>query len=101
VTCLVGLFIDDMDEVIWKTVIAGATLTSPPEDYNYGYRHAEFRDPFGHMCLIEKKISYQNDSGVPIFAEYLMRQQRVTESESRKKAPLKRRAPISTLIMTI
>ena len=57
VTCLIGLFVDDVDEVLRKAVIAGATLINPPRDYEYGYRQAEFKDPFGHLWLIEKKIS--------------------------------------------
>ena len=57
VTCLIGLFVDDVDKLIRKAVIAGATLINPPRDYEYGYRQAEFKDPFGHLWLIEKKIS--------------------------------------------
>jgi PhnB protein len=56
VTCIIGLFVDDVDEVIRKAVIAGATLINQPKDYEYGYRQAEIKDPFGHLWLIEKKI---------------------------------------------
>jgi PhnB protein len=39
-----------------KAVAAGATVTHPAQDYDYGYRQGEFIDPFGHYWLIEKKI---------------------------------------------
>jgi PhnB protein len=34
----------------------GAELLSAPRDYDYHYRQASIRDPFGHHWLIEKKI---------------------------------------------
>jgi PhnB protein len=39
-----------------NAVAAGATVTQPAKDYEYGYRQGEFQDPFGHLWLIEKKI---------------------------------------------
>ena len=36
---------------------AGATQIKPAQDYDYGYRHAEIKEPLGHLWLIEKKIS--------------------------------------------
>jgi PhnB protein len=56
VTCIVGLFVEDVDELIKQAIAAGATLVNPAQDYEYGYRQGEIRDPFGHLWLIQKKI---------------------------------------------
>jgi PhnB protein len=55
-TVLIGLFVPDVDAVIDSAVAAGATIISPAQDYDYGYRQGEIKDPFGHFWLIEKKI---------------------------------------------
>lgn len=60
ITSMIGLFVDDVDEMINKAVNAGATLMNPAQDYDYGYRQGEIKDPFGHVWLIEKKISSIN-----------------------------------------
>ena len=56
VTAIIGLFVEDVNEVLTKAVNAGATLVQPATDYDYGYRQGEFRDPFGHLWLIESMI---------------------------------------------
>jgi PhnB protein len=56
VTALIGLFVDDVDEVMRKAIKAGATVIKPAQDYDYGYRQGEIKDPFGHHWLIEKEI---------------------------------------------
>jgi len=56
VTCIVGLFVDDVDKLMEQALAAGATLVHPAQDYDYGYRQGEIRDPFGHLWLIQKKI---------------------------------------------
>jgi PhnB protein len=56
VTCLVGLFVEDVDKLMNLAVKAGATIVNPAQDYEYGYRQGEIRDPFGHLWLIQKKI---------------------------------------------
>lgn len=55
-TTLIGLFVDDVDTVINKALQAGATLLSPAQDYDYGYRQGDILDPFGHQWMIENKI---------------------------------------------
>lgn len=55
-TVTIGLFVDDVDAVIEQAVKAGAVLSSPAQDYFYGYRQGAFIDPFGHHWQIEKKI---------------------------------------------
>ena len=55
-TVMIGLFVPDVDAVMAKAKEAGATITSPVQDYDYGYRQGEFKDPFGHYWLIETKI---------------------------------------------
>lgn len=55
-TVLIGLFVTDVDAVVAKATEAGAIVLSPAESYDYGYRQAEMKDPFGHEWLIEMKI---------------------------------------------
>jgi PhnB protein len=56
VTTVIGLFVDDVQEVFNRAVSAGATEISPVTDHDYGYRQGMFRDPFGHYWQIQKKI---------------------------------------------
>lgn len=55
-TTLIGLFVSDVDSIINKAIAAGATIISPAQDYDYGYRQGQIKDPFGHHWLIEMKI---------------------------------------------
>ncbi len=55
-TAIIGLFVADVDAVFNSAIKAGATEISPAKDYEYGYRQAEIKDPFGHHWLIQKKI---------------------------------------------
>jgi PhnB protein len=55
-TVLIGLFVDDVAAVMQRAITAGATEISPVQDYDYGYRQGDLRDPFGHYWMIEKKI---------------------------------------------
>jgi PhnB protein len=55
-TALIGLFVEDVDEVMTRAIKAGATEVHAATDYEYGYRQGEIKDPFGHHWLIEKKI---------------------------------------------
>ena len=57
VTCLIGLFIADPDAMIRNAVAAGGRITSPLQDYDYGYRQGVVTDPFGHQWLIQSVIS--------------------------------------------
>ena len=56
ITTLIGLFVEDVDKVMTRAVEAGATLVSAAENYDYGYRQGEIKDPFGHVWMIETKI---------------------------------------------
>ncbi|MCW3108573.1 MAG: bleomycin resistance protein [Segetibacter sp.] len=55
-TVLIGLFVSDVDSVMAKAIRAGAVIVSPTQSYDYGYRQGEFKDPFGHIWMIEMKI---------------------------------------------
>ena len=55
ITSSIGLFVTDVDVVMKNAIAAGAEEISPAEDYDYGYRQGEVKDPFGHRWLIEKK----------------------------------------------
>ena len=56
VTSLIGIFVADPDRMVQNAVAAGGRLTSPLQDYDYGYRQGVVTDPFGHQWLIQKKI---------------------------------------------
>ena len=55
-TAIIGIFVDDVDAVVDKALKNGARLLNAAHDYDYGYRQANIKDPFGHEWLIEKKI---------------------------------------------
>ena len=55
-TVIIGLFVEDVDAVIKKAIEAGAEVISPAQSYDYGYRQADIKDPFGHVWMIEMKI---------------------------------------------
>jgi PhnB protein len=52
----IGLFVDDVDATVRTAVEAGATEINPAQDYEYGYRQATLKDPFGHYWQIQKRI---------------------------------------------
>ena len=56
VTALIGLFVEDVDLVMNNALQAGATLLSPAQNYDYGYRQGNIQDPFGHQWMIEMRI---------------------------------------------
>jgi PhnB protein len=56
VTTVIGLFVPDVQEVMDKAILAGATAINPVTDHDYGYRQGMFKDPFGHYWQIQKKI---------------------------------------------
>jgi PhnB protein len=56
VTSVIGLFVPNVDEVMHKAILAGATEIHPATDHDYGYRQGMFKDPFGHCWQIQKKI---------------------------------------------
>ena len=56
VTAIMGLMVPDPDAVMTKALAAGATELSPMQDYDYGYRQGDVKDPFGHLWMIEKII---------------------------------------------
>jgi len=55
-TVVIGLFVPDVDEVMDKAIAAGAVVLSPARSYDYGYRQAKIKDPFGHVWMMEMKI---------------------------------------------
>jgi PhnB protein len=55
-TTIIGLFVENVQDVMSNAIEAGATEISATTDYEYGYRQGEIKDPFGHHWLIEKKI---------------------------------------------
>ena len=57
VTSVVGLFVKDVQEVFNRAISARATVINPVTDHDYGYRQGMFRDPFGHLWQIQKRIS--------------------------------------------
>jgi len=56
VTTVIGLFVQDVQEIMDRAIMAGAILINPVVDHDYGYRQGMFKDPFGHLWQIQKKI---------------------------------------------
>lgn len=56
VTAVIGLFVDDVNEIFNRAIQAGAKEISPVTDHDYGYRQGMIKDPFGHYWQIQKKI---------------------------------------------
>jgi PhnB protein len=55
-TILIGLFVKDVDSTVNSAIDAGALEITAAKDYEYGYRQAEIKDPFGHHWMIQSKI---------------------------------------------
>ena len=56
VTSLIGIFVEDPHAMVKSAEAAGGRVSSPVQDYEYGYRQGIIVDPFGHQWLIQKKI---------------------------------------------
>lgn len=48
-SCILELYVPDVDAVYERAIAAGATQTLPPHDAFFGDRYGQFRDPFGHV----------------------------------------------------
>ncbi|MBL4677182.1 MAG: hypothetical protein JKY70_13400 [Mucilaginibacter sp.] len=55
-TVSVNIFVDDVDAVVAQAVAAGAKVTSPAQNFDYGYRQADIVDVYGHCWQIQKEI---------------------------------------------
>lgn len=58
VTCLIGLFVDDVEFYLQRTLKNGAQLIMPTTHFDYHYRQAEIKDPFGHVWVFQKKFEH-------------------------------------------
>jgi PhnB protein len=56
-TCVIGLFVPDPDRLMTQALAVGAREISPIQDYDYGYRQGVVADPFGHIWLIQRRIT--------------------------------------------
>jgi len=54
VTAVIGIFVDNVDEIMNNAEAAGAKITIPATDYEYHMRQGEFVDPFGHVWQVQK-----------------------------------------------
>ncbi len=48
----IHLYVEDVDSLLAQAAAAGATVTSPAKDYQYGERQANLTDPFGHSWTL-------------------------------------------------
>ena len=48
-SCVIELYVDDVDSTFEKALDAGAKVKMPPSDQFYGDRVGHFEDPFGHV----------------------------------------------------
>ena len=51
------LIVDDPDAVFDRAVAVGATVRSPVQDHEYGWRDGSLIDPFGHRWEIGRPLS--------------------------------------------
>ena len=56
-TVVLGVFLDNPDELMDSALAAGARLLSAMKDYEYGYRQGSLEDPFGHQWTLQKKLA--------------------------------------------
>ncbi|HPH46708.1 MAG TPA: VOC family protein [Chryseolinea sp.] len=56
VTCLIGLFVNDVEFYLQRALKHGAQLLMPTTDFDYHYRQAEIKDPYGHVWVFQKRI---------------------------------------------
>ena len=57
----IHLYIDDVDALFDRAVIAGATVLKPVDDRFYGDRAGRLQDPFGHVWVF---ATHTEDVGV-------------------------------------
>src|SRR4029077_2194569 len=50
------VYVEDVDGVVKRAVLAGATLTRPVADQFYGDRLGVLKDPFGHSWSFASRI---------------------------------------------
>ena len=55
-TLLIGIFVSDPHQAMKDAETAGGKVSSPVQDYDYGYMQGIIVDPFGHQWLIQMKI---------------------------------------------
>jgi PhnB protein len=55
-TLQIEMYVEDPHAVVSRAEKAGGMVTSPVQDYNYGFRQGVVTDPFGHQWLIHCKI---------------------------------------------
>ena len=55
-SCVVELYVDDVDETFRRALDAGGKVKMPPTDQFYGDRVAQFEDPFGHVWGVGQVI---------------------------------------------
>jgi PhnB protein len=48
----IHLYVENVDSLLAQAAAAGATITSPATDYEYGERQANLKDPFGHSWTL-------------------------------------------------
>ena len=48
-SCVIELYVDDVDATFQRATDAGAKVKMPPKDQFYGDRVGHFEDPFGHV----------------------------------------------------
>jgi PhnB protein len=56
VSTIIGLFTEDVDDLILRAMGAGAVLIDEAKTFEYGYRQGKIKDPFGHIWLIEGRV---------------------------------------------
>ena len=55
-SCVIELYVEDVEETFRRALDAGAKTKMPPTDQFYGDRVGQFEDPFGHVWGVGQVI---------------------------------------------
>ena len=55
-TVVIGLVVNDPDEVVERAISAGAVLIESLQNFDYGLRQGKIKDPFGHVWMIQGEL---------------------------------------------
>lgn len=71
-TCMLHVYVEDVDAAFNKAVKAGAKVQRPVTDMFWGDRYGQLEDPFGHLWSISTHIADKTDKEIAEGAKQCM-----------------------------